>query len=296
MIKWLKKRSVPTILDVKDLWPEIFVEPFPMLFKPLIRLLLAPYYLMANKAINDSSVLCSMSESFLARILKLSKRVKCDLDMVVPLTAPKDEVDKNLIETAIEWWAERGITSENRSRVCFIGSLSRAFDFSCVRSAAERIKAEGIDCQFVLCGEGQEADAIKNMMKGLDNVIFPGWIDAPKISYLVCCSIASLAPYKNIDNFLLNMPNKIIDALSYGLPIITTLSGEVGNLVEKEGVGIVCNEERGTSVYDAIKYILWSQDEAKKMSNRAKDLYINRFSHDKVYGLLVDKMEEIVRS
>ena len=44
-VRWAKKNSVPTILDVKDLWPDLFVEKVPTPLKSLARFCLFPYYL-----------------------------------------------------------------------------------------------------------------------------------------------------------------------------------------------------------------------------------------------------------
>ena len=64
---------------------------------------------------------------------------------------------------------------------------------------------------------------------GIDNVIFPGWIDPPKIEYLFQCCSGSIMPYRNIENFKLNITNKVSDSLAYGLPIVTTLEGALKN-------------------------------------------------------------------
>ena len=80
------------------------------------------------------------------------------------------------------------------------------------------------------------------MMDGLNNVFFPGWIDKPEIESLAKMSIASLAPYKNIDNYILNTPNKIVDAFSLGLPVLSPLKGEVAELIEIHKVGFSYGE------------------------------------------------------
>ena len=44
-------------------------------------------------------------------------------------------------------------------------------------------------------------------------------------------SRASLVPYKNIDNYTINTPNKVVDAFANEEPI-TSLHGEVANITK----------------------------------------------------------------
>ena len=43
MVKWANKLGIPLMLDVKDNWPENFIEPFPNSLKIIVKLLIYPY-------------------------------------------------------------------------------------------------------------------------------------------------------------------------------------------------------------------------------------------------------------
>ena len=73
------------------------------------------------------------------------------------------------------------------------------------------------------------------------NVFFTGWIDYSQLLALKKLSIATLAPYRNTPDFQMSIPNKIIDSLYFGLPIITSLKGEVENIIRKYNVGYFCD-------------------------------------------------------
>ena len=295
MLRWLNKNNIPSIIDVKDQWPSLFLEPFPKYLSPIIKLLLIPYFYYGKRALRDATAFSTMSQAYLNWMSIFSGRKLHDMDTVVPLTTPKSITSqKDLIE-AQNWWSERGISLINKRRFCFIGSFMSIFDFSVIREVASRFQKDGIDCQFVICGDGGSADNIKSMMAGLHNVLFPGWIDEPKIFALAKCSSGSLIPYKNIENFILNTPNKVIDALAYGLPIITTLTGEVEQLVQTEQVGFACNASTGLNMYEVMKILLDDQNIRSAMSNRGIALYDSKFSYDMVYGKLVSSLENLAK-
>lgn len=291
MSRWLKVRGVPTMVDAKDQWPTIFVEPLPKWLRPVGKIALLPYFYYAKRTFNDADAFCAMSDGFIEWMCELACRSRRAVDLAVPLTTPRPDVDANSLEIARSWWAKLGVSSGTNRRVCFVGSLSPSFDFSIVRSLAERCINEGIECQFVICGDGGAAQDIRRLMAGLSNVLMPGWIDAPKIAALASCSAASIAPYINNDAFMRSVPNKILDSLANGLPILTTLRGTVEKLVNGEQLGF-CGESPG-DIFDFLCVLLNDDGFRSKMSQRALSVYEDRFSIDKVYGNLADGLERI---
>mgnify|MGYP003682322801 FL=1 len=128
-------------------------------------------------------------------------------------------------------------------------------------------------------------------MKGLDNVVFPGWIDRVKMKSLADMSIASLAPYKNVENFRLNIPNKIIDSLLLGIPILSPLGGEVQLLLKENNVGFTYDVN-----YTLTHFILKLIDNSElqlDMSINSKKLYDSEFEFNKVYNGLVIHLENM---
>ena len=291
MVGWLSRRGVPCVIDVKDQWPSLFIEHFPAVVRPFAKLAFLPHHLLARYAMRKATAFCSMSESFLEWMGRMAGRSVSGRDMVIPLTTPQFEVALRDEAEAIDWWREHGVAGDTQRRFCFVGSLSPAFDFSVIRNAASRFLQEGIQCQFVICGAGGVADDVKAMMTGLHNVVMPGWIDAPKISALTGMCTASLAPYRNTQNFSHNIPNKIVDSLSHGLPVVTSLRGEVKAIVQEEGVGI-CYESDSDFVA-ALQLLLDNASVQSAMSDKALALYKARFSFEFAYGTLVNNLERL---
>ena len=53
------------MLDVKDNWPENFIEPFPKILNKFARLLLLPYFKLAKYIFNHSDSITSITNSLL---------------------------------------------------------------------------------------------------------------------------------------------------------------------------------------------------------------------------------------
>ena len=134
---------------------------------------------------------------------------------------------------------------------------------------------------------------LRNMMMDLPNVHFPGWVDRAQIEALAGRSLASLAPYKNTADFAMSIPNKVIDALSFGLPILCPLQGEVASLITLHGVGLRYGTDSGKSLADCIEALITDPTKCQQISRNALDLYDERFSFERVYGGLVKHLEAI---
>ena len=294
--RWLVRRGVPLLLDVKDQWPSLFLDVIPTSLRPFGRVILWPYFHLARRAMRDATGLSAMANGFLDWSLRFAQRARTEMDGVFPLTSPLGQVSDLQMETARRWWDGQGIEDDGRTRLCFVGSHSPAFDFKPVQEAA-RIAAKTVPtCEFVLCGDGRSSAELGRMMSGLSNVHFPGWIDRPKIEALAERCHAALAPYLNIENFVKSIPNKIIDALSLGLPILSPLQGEVASLISENGVGLRYGTDTGKSLYDCLESLTKDVALKRSMSQKARNLYAERFSFEMVYGGLVRHIEKLANS
>jgi glycosyltransferase involved in cell wall biosynthesis len=293
MTRWLKTRGVPCVVDVKDQWPLIFINALPSRLKFVGRILFAPYYYLGKRAMKDATGLSAMANGFLQWAVEFAGRTVGQNDRVVPLTVPRGQVSTQQSDEAGLWWDEQGIRADGTHRVIFVGSHSRAFDIEPVYEAATHMAASGMICQFIICGDGENSAIWRSKMKGLDNVYFPGWIDRTKIEALALRSTAALAPYNNSDDFVLSVPNKVIDAFALGLPVLSPLSGEVQNLIVTTKAGMSYGPDFEFSLAQCMELLFKNNTLQLEMSKNAKTLYQMRFAFDEVYIGLVKHLEQL---
>lgn len=296
MVAWLNQARVPTLLDVKDQWPTLFLDPFPNPLRPFVRVLLTPYFRMARRAIAGATGVTSMTRSFLNWSLALGEKSPSPADRVVPLVPPHTGESDEALQAARASWDRQGCRSDDgRFRVMFVGTHSTGFDFQPIREAAAQFQAEGAPVEFVLCGDGPEHANVRAMMNGLSNVVFPGWIDAAQIRVLAERSKAALAPYRNISNFTQNIPNKVVDSLSLGLPILTSLEGEVDALITPANAGMRYGSPGGLSLHDCIIKLQKDNELRLEMSKNARAIYDENFTFEQVYGGLAKHLEQLAK-
>lgn len=295
MTRWLADRKIPCMVDVKDQWPTIFTDPLPGFLRPLGRIALAPYFYYGRRALRDATALSAMAEGFLQWAAEFAGRPVHALDRVVPLTVPTGEISPAGLAEADRWWDAQGVKNDGTQRVCFIGSHSQAFDMGPVGHAARDMAAAGNPCQFVLCGDGENSSAWRQEMKDLPNVHFPGWIDRAQIESLARRSSAALAPYRNSEDFLMSVPNKVIDSLALGLPVLSPLRGEVMQLISSFNVGISYDDAPGKTLAESLARLSNEPGLRDTLSANASGLFNARFSFETVYGGLARHLEMLAR-
>jgi len=293
LAQWLAKHGIPSLLDVKDQWPSLFLDALPKFLHPLGHVMLWPYYYLVRSAMLKATGLSAMASSFLDWALEFAGRSITENDNVFPLTSPVGEVSDVDLISARRWWDQQGIKDDGTSRICFVGTHMSVFDFKPVREAASFAAREGKTYEIVICGDGGSSSELRALMNGLANVRFPGWIDRPKIEALAERCIGSIAPIQNIESFQKSLPNKIIDALSLGLPILCPLHGEVASLIAEHGVGLRYGTDTGKTLHDCILELIQDKKLQQSMSNNARKLYKEKFSYEMVYGGLVKHLEKM---
>lgn len=294
LANWCEKNSVPFLLDVKDQWPSMFLYSLPHWLKSIGYLVLYPYFFMARKTMRKASGLSAMADSFLDWAVDFTGRQRNQFDAVFPLTSPAANISEEQMRNAEKQAGALGLSSdETIFRVLFVGTFMSVFDFAPIKAVAERFLNEGVGCEFVLCGAGGSFDKYHKQMGHLPNIFFPGWVDRPFVEAVAKKSQVFIAPYKNNDDFIRSIPNKVIDALSLGLPVLCPLDGEVALIIDTYDVGSRYSsspENAADSLYEKLVYMMNYSDVRERKALAAKNLHADKFSFEGVYGDLKEHL------
>ncbi|MFH0960560.1 MAG: glycosyltransferase family 4 protein [Pseudomonadota bacterium] len=221
-----KKLNVPVVLELRDMWPDIFLEAVPGWARPAGRVILSPMFRNLKKACENATAIFGITDEFLEWGLKYAGRKRNSFDAVFYHGYSPVKPNKSEIDAAESFWKKHGIWQENgRFIACFFGYFGRQFEIETVLEAARKLEDSKANIQFVLCGDGDKFEHYKLMAKDLNNVVLPGFVGHPEIWTLMRMASVGLAPYKSTTNFTGNIPNKVGEYLSAGLPIISSLQG-----------------------------------------------------------------------
>ena len=299
IIKWAKRLGIPVMLDVKDNWPENFIEPFPNNLKIIVKLLIYPYFKLSKFIFRNSDSITSITDSFINWIKSFSKRSNGivnhneDKFYVSPLVRKKIKLSKIRNKVANDFWLNRNINVLERKHFSFVGSLSNSFDFNFIFEIANYILVKYPNYKFIICGTGDRFEELSILFSDLPNVFLIGEVNKYNSTFLLSNSIATIAPYKNTQNFQNSIPNKVIESLENSVPFITRTEGELKNLIKKFNNGIFL-DSKINKVNNIVKII-----EDKKYRNvlckNAYKSYEQLFDFQKVYNQIIINIENMDR-
>jgi len=292
-IKYGKKHGVPIVIDVRDMWPDIFEMALPRILRPLSKWLLYPLNIITKKAFIGATGIIGTNSAFVKWGLIKAGRNAGKYDKHFFIGCKKRELDKESRQAEFVNWKSMSV-SKNTFNVCFFGTMSKStLDLDTLIDAANSILVEYPDIRFVFCGDGDGLSKYKARAGKNKNIIFPGWIGWKKMQSLMEISKVGLYPYKNILNFKNNFSNKAIEYLSHSLPIISSLEGFSKDLILKNGIGAVYIEGNVESFIRIIKDLFNNKNKLEKMSLAAKQQFMRYFNANVVYPKIVDYLETL---
>lgn len=288
-----RRHGVPVVLDIRDLWPDIFLSLIPAGLRPVGRLALAGMFRASQRACSGATAIIGITETFVDWGLNRAGRARNRWDLTVPLAYEAKAPPDAKLDRARRDWDEAGVRGDSFN-LCFFGTLGRQFDIPTVLEAARRL--QGSQVRFVLCGDGDRLAEFRKAAAGLPNVLMPGWVDAAAIRALMERSAAGLAPYYCETSFTMSIPNKAIEYMADGLPLLSSLRGELETLLRDAACGLTWAEGDAGSLVESVEWLRMNPELRRQMGSNSSLVYRTRFVAEVVYGQLIDHLCEVARA
>jgi len=290
-----KAWGIPYIVDIRDLWPDIYIRAFPKKFRPLLTPLIWPLKMIARLTCRDASAIMGVSQPFVDWGLAKAGRASTPLDVEVPLGYPAPATYKDQSRTE-EFWSSQGVGRGDQC-ISFLGAFNKNVDYAAVVEVASRLAEEFPSVKFVMAGDGDGANRLLKLSRSRPNIIVPGWIGKSAIQDLLERSILGLLMYVPSSDFLMSIPNKVPEYLSAGVPIATTLQdSEVSRLIDQHGCGFTYSRFDADALEQIVRRVIGAPDDERNgWQVRAKQLYEARFRAEVVYDQCVSNLEASVK-
>jgi len=108
---------------------------------------------------------------------------------------------------------------------------------------------------------------------------------------LMRMSSVGLAPYRSSKDFMASIPNKSIEYLSAGLPILSSLKGTLKELLSTNDCGITYENGDAEDLVSILVNLYDHPELIRKMSENAYALYKEKFIAEKVYNNMISHLE-----
>lgn len=295
-VKYGNENGIPVLLDLRDMWPDIFIDHAPAPFRGVARLVLTPLFRQAERVFRDASALIGITEEFVDWGVSKTGRVRNTWDASFPFAYSTVPPAESSAAQAGAFWDNNGVRAgDGALRICFIGTLNRQFDIPTVIKASGMLRERGIIARFVVCGDGHKLADFKRLAEGNPDILFPGWVDAAAIHVLMCRSSAGLAPLPDRYDFLSTINNKSVEYLSAGLPIISCPDkGTLSVFLGKNKCGRSFRYGDAAGLADIIAELSAAPEKRRQMSANAAQAFKENFLADNVNSRIMRHLQLVI--
>lgn len=205
--------------------------------------------------------------NMLSSIIFVSKDAQTTFNEIFKIKSPRQKVIYNLIDrNSIIHKSEEQIINKQKFTICCTGRLAPQKRFDRAIKAAKIVKDKGLDFELWLLGEGYLEVELKKLVSSLDLTDYIKFLGYIKNPYPIM---------KVSDLFLLTSdtegyPLVVCEAISLGLPIVSTNVTGVGEILDNGKYGILTNYSE-TEIADALIKLISDKAELFKFSMLAQE-------------------------
>ena len=215
-------------------------------------------------------------------LIALSEEWKRNLELVVP--AEKIAVIENYCKIPDLSWAEK------KKQILFLGEIGKRKGCYDIPEIYGRVLKKGERIPLVMAGDG-ELSEIKRLFEDRDllkDISFPGWVRGDdKDKYLKESGIFLFPSYYE------GMPVAVLEAMAYGMAIVTTRVGGIPHLLADGISGYLCEPGDIEALSERLLELSGDADKRRKMGEKARQKAIEDYSMESHMNKLIDLYDRV---
>ncbi|MGI6375275.1 MAG: glycosyltransferase family 4 protein [Anaerolineae bacterium] len=282
-----RRRKVPMVFEVRDLWPEM-----PIAIGALKgRVPIAAARWLERFAYRHSAQVIALSPGMRDGVASSgfpADRISvipnsCDLDLFVATP-----------EQALA--CRQRLQLGDRPLVTYAGSLGVLNGVGYLARLAAAMRNSLPEVAFVVAGDGKESAHIRALSHDLGvlgrNFYMLGTLPKADMPLLLSASTLAVSLFIDLPEMWKNSANKFFDALAAGRPVAINYQGWQADLLRESGAGIVLPPDHPAAAARLLAEFLSDPDRLNAAGKAARHLAETRFSRD----LLFDEFERVLKA
>lgn len=258
----LKHKKI--VYDAHEIYPLMVQSYVPKIIDEMLSLVEFSLIKKVDALITVNKILVKYFEEGTRNKAKISLIMNCK-DPSVFKTSEKE---------ITEFKVRLGI--ENHFVILYAGWLMPDNGLEELFCAIEKLDGQMRDMVAVICGDGYAEGEFKRMVKekNIENYVkFVGKVQSKDIPLFVnACDIMYMV-YKSTNKYAsLATPSKLFDAIIAGKPVVASNFGNVKQIVEKEGIGLLVNSEKIDELCSALLRLKHDKRLREELSEKAKSM------------------------
>lgn len=180
--------------------------------------------------------------------------------------------------------------NEKNNNIIFLGKICEEKGIFDLLLVIKQLREKNNDIKLIIGGEG-EVERLSSEIKKLgieENVNYLGWINTDERNYWLKKSKIFILP-----SYYEAMPMSILEAMSFGIPVISTQVGGIPTLINNNVDGILYTPGNLEELRNSILKLYSDDNLLKKISNNCYKKCKNKFSLDKINNEILKIYHEV---
>jgi len=279
-----RKWDIPFILEIRDLWPDIFSGLGTVRQPWVIRGLQAWARWLYRQADLIVTVTSSFTEHLVAQEVPREKITTITNGADVDFWRPGDRLESR---------KKIGVSQE-AFLVLYCGAHGISHGLESVLKAAERVRTDP-KIRFILVGEGADKPRLKRIAAELQlsNVRFDDAVGKERVADYYHAADLALVTLKDTPLFSKFIPSKIFEIMACGLPILGALRGEAAEIVSRSCGGVVVAPQNVSELASQVERLTGSREQLNHMGRAGREFVVEHFSRDRLASLYCAELVRI---
>ena len=180
--------------------------------------------------------------------------------------------------------------TEKKKQILFLGEIGKRKGCYDIPEIYGRVLEKGERLPLIMAGDGELAE-VKKLFEDRDlqkDISFPGWVrGADKDKCLKESGIFLFPSYYE------GMPMAVLEAMAYGMAIVTTRVGGIPHLLEDGVSGYLCEPGDIEGLSKRLLELSKDGDKRRKMGERARQKAIEEYSMESHIKKLMDLYDRV---
>lgn len=279
--KFAQLRNIPLIVDILDLWPELFDIALPKVIRPAGRLLFAPLYARRRALLREAAGVVACTSAYADMARKFTGR---------PVQTFYLGVDVEEIRRGMEAEALNNLEAFNGLTCVYAGTLGEAYDMACLSEAiADLAREERV--RVIVAGNGPARENFSRLSAAHpETLIYLGEVQPDRLGEVYAHAQVGLCTYAA--GSTVSMPVKLYDYMAAGLAVVTSLRGEISDVL-RDGAGVSYTPGNSASLVRVLHHLAANRQQLESMRQRARSIG-QSFDQLHQHNLYAQYVEELV--
>jgi glycosyltransferase involved in cell wall biosynthesis len=266
-----RRLGVPFVMEVRDLWPAIFVELGVLRNRLAIGVLESLELFLYRRSRAVVTVTRAFAQNIEARGIDPEKVhvIHNGVDLVAFEPGPRDR----------DLQSRLGV--EDKLLVLYCGAHGISHALARILDVAERLRDDG-RIHFLFVGEGAEKEGLVERARsiGLANVTFHPGVARAEVPAFYRSADVCLVPLRAVPLFRSFVPSKMFEILACARPILASLEGEAAEILEASGAAVVVPPEDVGALAEGLRRLAADSKLRAELSVRGRPFVARHFDRD----------------